>query len=79
MDAKEIGEAVRKALREEIQPFYVERESHYQDHQFVKELRVFLDGVCGTATKTIVGIAITAIVGLIVLGFIFWSKKHIGP
>ena len=78
MDKKEIQEAIRETFREEMKPFYIERETHYQDHQFVKEFRVFFEGVRGSVIKTVVGITITVIVGLIALGFIFWSKKHIG-
>lgn len=69
-----IKAAVVEALKEEIKPFYIERETHYQDHLFIKELREWLDSIKSTAWKTIAKIVITGIIGLLILGFIFWGK-----
>lgn len=75
----EIKIAFKEVLHESVGQFYIERERHYQDHQFIKDFREFLQGVRGTATKTVVGLIITGVIGLIVLGFIVWSKKQFIP
>lgn len=69
-----IKAAVVEALQEEIKPFYIEREAHYQDHLFVKELREWLNSSKSTIWKTTIKIGITGLIGLLILGFIFWGK-----
>ena len=39
MEQKEIVEAVREAMREEMKDFYIDRETHYKDHEFILGLR----------------------------------------
>ena len=40
MEQKEVVEAVRKAMREEMKDFYnIDRETHYKDHEFILGLR----------------------------------------
>ncbi len=79
MEKEQLKAALKEALQEEVKSFYIEREQHYQDHLFIKELRELFTSIKSTTSRTIVGIVITALIGLIVLGFIFWGKKHIGP
>lgn len=77
-EIEEIKAAVKEGLQESVAQFYVERERHYQDHQFIGDLRELFDSVRGTATRTLVGIFITSIIGLVILGFVFWGKNHWG-
>lgn len=77
-EIEKIKAAVKESLQESVAQFYVDRERHYQDHQFVADLRDFFENIRGTATKTIVGILITSVVGLLILGFIVWGKNHLG-
>lgn len=79
MEKEELKDAIKEVLHAEIKPFYIEREMHYQDHQFIKEVREFIGSIKSTTSRTVVGIVVTALIGLVVLGFILWSKKHIGP
>lgn len=78
MEIGQIKEAVKEVLEERLHAFYVERETHYQDHQFVRGLRLWVDGVKSTTVKTFVGIIVAAIVGLLALGFVMWGRKNIG-
>lgn len=77
-ELEEIKAAVKEGLQESVAQFYIERERHYQDHQFVSDLRELFDGIRSTATKTIVGILITSIIGLLILGFVFWGRHQWG-
>lgn len=78
MTQEEIKKAVKEALQESVAQFYADREQHYQDHQFVRDLRDLFVNIRSTATKTFIGIFITGIISLVVLGFIFWGRNHIG-
>lgn len=72
-----VKKATKEALNEEVKSFYVDRETHYQDHQYLKELREWTESIKSTARRTIVKAIVTAIIGLIVLGFAVWGKKHL--
>lgn len=82
MDERQIHAIVKAAIKEtfdeEIKPFYIDRERHYQDHLFITDMREWISSIHNTTTKTIVGILITAGLSLLVLGFIFWGKNHWG-
>lgn len=77
MTNEEIKCAVREAIKDEMNVFYVEREQHYQDHEFLKGLREFRDSIKSTSLKTILSLVITALAGLLVFGFIMWGKTHL--
>jgi len=75
MTRDEIKEIVKEAIQEELQGFYVERERHYQDHQFVGTLRE----KCHSISNIVVALIVTAIIGgfftLIGWGVSFWKSK----
>lgn len=62
---------VGKALEDKLSSFYVEREQHFLDHEFVKDIRVGVGRIkgaaCGAVTKTLVTIV------FILLG---WGVVH---
>ena len=76
----EIGNVTKelKDLRTELKSFYIDRERHYQDHQFLKELREWVGNIKSTTLRTLITAIVVAVVGLIAGGFILWSKKNIG-
>jgi hypothetical protein len=76
MQKELIKQAVKEALQEEIKPFYVDREIHYQHHEFIGELIQWSNKIKTTAIGTIVRTLIWGLIGLIILGFIFWGKGH---
>lgn len=76
MDKDEIKNALKEVLDEEIKPFYVDREIHYQHHEFVRELMDWSSKFKNSFFSTIAkGFAIVIFV-LMLLGFIFWGKGH---
>lgn len=76
-EKKIIKEAVKEALQEEIKPFYIEREQHYQDHQFITSLRKWCEDTKSTIWRTILRVVVMALLGLMVMGFILWGYKNI--
>lgn len=78
-DKEIIKEAIRELLEEENKSFFVERESHYQDHLFIKDMRDWCEGIKSTFWKTTAKAVVMGIIGLLILGFIFWGKGHLKP
>lgn len=81
MDKKAIQEAVeegtKKAIDEKLGQFYIDREQHYQDHIWLKGLREWSKDIKNVALKTVVEIIMAALVGLMILGFIFWGNNNL--
>ncbi len=76
MDRAELKSIVVEALNDEIKPFFVDREQHYQDHIFIKSFREWCDETKSTAWKAVVK-GIASIVGLLLIGgFIYWLKTN---
>lgn len=76
MEKQELKDALKEVLDEEIKPFYVDREIHYQHHQFIDGLIEWSSKFKNSFFSTIAkGFAIV-IFSLMLLGFIFWGKGH---
>lgn len=71
MERDAIKEAVKEALGEELKAFYVDREIHYQHHEFLKSWIVWSQQCKSVIMKTVMSGLVMALLGLIVLGFIF--------
>ena len=63
-----ITEAVELGVEKKAEKFWVEAEQHYNDHQTLKALREFLDTSRTTITRTIIGVFVVGMMGLIFLG-----------
>lgn len=70
--------SVKEAVQSELGAYKVPKEQHYKDHEWLLDLREFTSNVKSTAVRTIVGLFISGLFGIIILGFIFWGKKKIG-
>ena len=75
MDRDELKGIIKEVIDEGLKPLFIEREQHYQDHLFIRDLREFVDSIKSTALKTIVRVVIVAILGLLAVGFAIWSQK----
>ena len=67
-----------KSLRTELKTFYIDRETHYKDHQFLGDLREWVDSIKSTTIRTVVTAVVLAMIGLLVGGFLLWGKKKMG-
>lgn len=76
-EKSDLKAAIKEAFDEELKPLYIDREQHYQDHLFLKELRLLLDSIKNNTVKTIVIVLITGLVGAITTGLFFWAKTHL--
>lgn len=78
MTSDEVEAAVGRAIDAKLGQFYIDRETHYQDHAFVQSMRKWTEEAKGTALRAVVKTLAYAFIGLVLLGFIVWGKGHFG-
>ena len=72
-----VREVVKESVEDAVKSYYVEREGHYLDHVFVRDIRNIFGLVKSNTVKTIVLVLITGGVGAIVTGLFYWGKSHL--
>lgn len=77
MDKEIIKQAVGEVIDEKLAGFWIEREKHYQHHQFIEEWIQWLGRCKSTTIKAIVNSLVYGAIGLLVLGFVFWGKANL--
>lgn len=75
-DIEELKKVVREAIHAELGTYKVDKEQHYKDHLFLRDLREWYDDIRSSFWKSIVGALVMAFLGLLLLGFIFWGKAN---
>jgi len=75
-DIEELKKVVKEAIHAELSLYKVDKEQHYQDHLFLRDLREWYDDIRSSFWKSIVGALVMAFLGLLLLGFIFWGKAN---
>lgn len=68
----EIKAAVSEAIEAKLGDFFIERETHYQDHMFIKSLRDVLDTSRGEVCKQMAGAFVKVVFFLSLLGLVAW-------
>jgi Fe2+ transport system protein B len=77
MDEAMIERAVEKALKKNLGEFFIDRERHYRHHAFLDEFITWTNECKRTATQTIAKLAVTALIALVIMGFILWGSTHL--
>jgi hypothetical protein len=72
----EIKAIVCEGIKEGMAPFWIERERHYNEHQFVKSWMDWASNIKSNILKAIISCMIYFVLGAMVLGFVFWGKKQ---
>ena len=75
-DIEELKKVVREAIHEELGTYKVDKEQHYQDHLFLRDLREWYNDIKSSFWKSLVGALVMAFLSLLLLGFIFWGKAN---
>jgi hypothetical protein len=75
-EKSELKAVIKEAFNDELKPLFVEREEHYKDHLFLRELRLLIGSIKSNTVKTIVLVAIVSIAGAVTTGLFFWAKSH---
>lgn len=71
-----INTAIANAIKSELGAYKVDKEQHYQDHIWLKELREWYMGIRNATIKSIVGFVIVSLLGLLFIGFVAWGKVN---
>ena len=71
MTRSEIKEAVAEAIDEKLSQFWVDRELHFEHHQFIDRWIKWSDEASKTVWRTIIKAVIITVLGLIALGVLF--------
>ena len=83
MEKEELEEtittAISNALDTKLGSFFVERETHYQHHQFIKGWMELTEKVSSTAISAVVKTVVGAALILILFGVAFWGSKQFTP
>ena len=77
IEKEEFRSIVQEVFDSKMKDFYVEREQHYLDHQFICGVRAFSDRVKGQACKTVTNGGIVGLGTLLLYGF-YWFVFHLG-
>ena len=76
MTPEDVEAAVGRAIDAKLGQFYIDRETHYHDHQFISELRKWAEECKGTFLRIVVKFVAYGLIGLLVLGLILWGKGY---
>jgi hypothetical protein len=71
----EAEELMKEALQEELGPLFVEREQHFLDHNFIKDIRETKDKITSTACGSVTKSGIAALFILLLWGITEGLKK----
>ena len=69
MEREAIKEAVKEALREELKSFYIDRETHYKQHEWLGEIMKYTETCKSIILKAVLSILVAGALGLMFLGF----------
>jgi hypothetical protein len=69
MEREAIKEAVKEALNEELKSFYIDRETHYKQHEFLGEMMKYAETCKSAVLKAAITFIVGAAIGLMGLGF----------
>jgi archaellum component FlaD/FlaE len=69
MEREAIKEAVKEAFQEELKAFYIDRETHYKQHEWLASMITYCEQCKSVVLKTIVTAIIAGTLGLLWLGF----------
>ncbi|GEM_PF-965726 len=76
-DIKDMKLAMMEAIEEKLGEFYIERQKHFEHHQFIDVVMTTAEKVTGTACKTITISSVVGLLTIIVLGFIAWIRNQL--
>jgi hypothetical protein len=74
MEREAIKEAVKEAFQEELKAFYIDRETHYKQHEWLGEMMKYTETCKSVVLKAVISILVAGALGLMFLGF---SLKHV--
>lgn len=62
-------------MQEQMKDFYIERERHYQHHEFIEGMIKWSQSWKSTCMKAIMNAVAIGLLTLLIMGFIAWGGK----
>lgn len=75
LNEEQLTHVIETALENKLGKFFVEREQHYLDHVFVKDVRETTDKIKGTACGVVTKAGMTGIITLLLYGVWYWLTE----
>ncbi len=75
MERDDIKAAVKEAFQEELRAFYIDRETHYKQHEFLGNMMDYAETCKNTALKIVITALVSGLLGLMYLGFCLKQGK----
>lgn len=75
MEPEELKKIFKEVLKEEIGPFFIEREQHFLDHEFMKGVRETKDKIISTGCGAVTKSGVAGVIILILWGIAEFVKK----
>lgn len=69
MERDAIKEAVKEAFQEELKAFYIDRETHYKQHEWLGEMMKYADTCKSVILRAVLTVLVAGALGLMFLGF----------
>jgi hypothetical protein len=76
METEQIKSAVREVLEEKSKEFWIDRETHYKQHEWLGCAIKWAEDIKSTTLKALARCVVYAAIGLMLLGFVFWGSKN---
>lgn len=71
-----IKAVIKEAMKEETHEFWIDRETHFRQHEFISSWMLWSDRISNTIVASVVKGIVIFVLGLLALGFaIFGWKK----
>jgi len=71
-----VAEVMDEKLETKLQERFGEVEEHSREHMFLRDLMNWANSISNAFIRSLVQTLVAILVGLIVLGFVFWGRKH---
>ena len=69
MERDAIKEAVKEVFQEELKAFYIDRETHYKQHEWLGEMMKYADTCKSVILRAVLTVLVAGALGLMFLGF----------
>jgi len=79
VDEETIKRIIKTAMEESLDKYYVDRETHYQHHVWLKQLIDWSNNIKSSFWGTLVKSFVCGLMALLVLGFIAFGYKNFHP
>jgi len=73
----EIKKTIEDAIQAELGAYKVPKETHYQDHLWINEIRDWTGTIKSSAIRSVVTAVVGGTLFLLILGFVLWGKQNI--